>query len=223
MGGDEREGGHGRATIADDALTAAKVGSVAGALGLLYGATTGVLRGRHPVIRSIAMGIQWSVFGASFWTLRSLALSYGLAGDQPASPLQRAAITAAASGLAGGVTTYTLVSRRFLPAFLALGAGGFIGQRVYDAVDAMQLRQAEEAAADPAVRAQRKKPLEQRLLESKWTLLKPLSDEDYVEMLEDRKTQVEVEIALVEEKMAELRKAVSAEREATRGAASERP
>ncbi|KAI5306988.1 hypothetical protein KEM56_005823, partial [Ascosphaera pollenicola] len=50
-----------------------------------------------------------------------------------------------------------------------------------------------------------------RLLESKWTLLKPLSDEDYIEMLEERKANVDVEIALVDDKMAELRRTAEAE------------
>ncbi|KAI5304596.1 hypothetical protein KEM56_006282 [Ascosphaera pollenicola] len=52
--------------------------------------------------------------------------------DGNATPMQRASVSAAAGGIAGGATTYTLVSRRFAPAFVTLGLGGFIGQKAYD-------------------------------------------------------------------------------------------
>ncbi|KAI5290589.1 hypothetical protein KEM54_001087 [Ascosphaera aggregata] len=164
-------------------MTTVKVGSLAGICGLAYGGVSGVIRGRHPAIRSIAMGIQWS--------LRNTALTYGFSHDP--TPMQRASVSAVAGGISGGATTIA----------------SFIGQKAYDAIDDWQLRRSEEEEANPTV----KKPLEQRLLESKWTLLKPLSDAEYIEMLEDRKTQIEVEIALVEEKLAGLKRSVEAESE----------
>ncbi|KZZ86942.1 hypothetical protein AAP_06062 [Ascosphaera apis ARSEF 7405] len=182
--------------------TALKVASLAGVSGLAVGGISGILRGRYPVVRSIAFGIQWTVFGVSYWILRDSVLTGVF--DEDVTPLQRASVSAVAAGIAGGATTYTLVSRRFVPAFVTLSIGGFAGQKAYDTIDAWQLRRKQEEEAAPHA----KKPFGQRLLESRWTLLKSLSDEDYIEMLEERKTNVEIEIALVDDKMAELRKKI---------------
>ncbi|KAI5299298.1 hypothetical protein KEM55_002342 [Ascosphaera atra] len=186
-------------------LTAAtKVGALAGVSGLVAGGISGILRSRkHPFARSIAFGIQWSVFGASYWLLRSTILN--LRTNEHPSGGQRALASTVAGGIAGGVTTYTLGSRRFLPGFIMLSLGSFLGQKAYDFVDDWQLRKTKEAEENP----EPPKPLAQRMLESKWLLMKPLSDEDYVNMLEERKMNVEVQISLLDEKMEELRQAVA--------------
>jgi hypothetical protein len=50
------------------------------------------------------------------------------------------------------------------------------------------------------------KPLAQRLAESKWIPLRTLSDEEYRGMLGEKLLSVEAEIALLDDKIAELEK-----------------
>lgn len=46
----------------------------------------------------------------------------------------------------------------------------------------------------------------QRLLNSKWLLMKHLSDQEYLDILNEKKLGIEVEIALLDEKIAEIEK-----------------
>jgi hypothetical protein len=48
-------------------------------------------------------------------------------------------------------------------------------------------------------------PYGQRLLESRWFPLKPLSDEDYVGMLNEKTLRIDAEISIIDEKIAALR------------------
>jgi hypothetical protein len=50
------------------------------------------------------------------------------------------------------------------------------------------------------------KPLAQRMAESKWIPLRTLSDEEYRDMLGGKLLSVEAEIALLDDKIAELEK-----------------
>jgi hypothetical protein len=50
------------------------------------------------------------------------------------------------------------------------------------------------------------KPLAQRMAESKWIPLRTLSDEEYRGMLGEKLLSVEAEIALLDDKIAELEK-----------------
>jgi hypothetical protein len=50
------------------------------------------------------------------------------------------------------------------------------------------------------------RPLAQRMAESKWIPLRALSDEEYRDMLGEKLLSVEAEIALLDDKIAELEK-----------------
>ena len=49
-------------------------------------------------------------------------------------------------------------------------------------------------------------PYPQRLLDSHWVPLKRLSDEDYVEMLNEKTIKIDAEIAIIDDKIAALQK-----------------
>ena len=53
------------------------------------------------------------------------------------------------------------------------------------------------------------------LLESKWSPLKPFSDEDYKAMLEEKLLGIEADISLVDDKIAALKAAAAAKADAT--------
>ena len=71
---------------------------------------------------------------------------------------------------------------------------GFIGQA---GVNFMNSRRAKNVET-------RRKPLLQRVMESKWMPLQPISDEDYLTMLEKRALSIDAEIAVLEDKIQSL-------------------
>ncbi|PWY88938.1 hypothetical protein BO70DRAFT_377418 [Aspergillus heteromorphus CBS 117.55] len=173
-------------------LSSLKVGALSGSAGLIYGGISGVIRSPNPVIHSIASGIHWSVCGTSFWWLRSNLLS--LHYEDKATPQQRSYVSALSGGVAGGTVT-RMMGGRLIPGVVIFSLLGFVGQRSYNAIDAWQL----ERATAPS------KPLLQRMAESKWIPLKSLSDDEYKGMLNEKLLSIEAEIALIDDKIDELR------------------
>ncbi|KKZ67593.1 hypothetical protein EMCG_06652 [[Emmonsia] crescens] len=175
------------------ALPALKVGALSGASGLIFGGITGVLHSPNPAIHSIAAGIHWFAFGTSTWWMRSNILRVQF--DDKPTPGQRAFASSLSSGLSGGAIAFT-IHRRFIPGAVVFGIAGFLGQKSYDVIDRWQLSRDRTP----------QKPLVQRMLESKWMLLKRLPDEEYIGMLNEKLLAVDAEIAVIDDKIAALRK-----------------
>ncbi|KAG5301329.1 hypothetical protein I7I48_01303 [Histoplasma ohiense] len=174
-------------------MPALKVGAFSGVSGLIFGGITGVLRSPNPAIHSIAAGIHWFAFGTSSWWLRSNILRVQF-NDKPTAG-QRAFASSVSSGLSGGAIAFS-IHRRFIPGAVIFGIAGFLGQKSYDIIDRWQLSRDRTAP---------QKPLVQRMLESKWMLLRPLPDEEYIEMLNEKLLAVDAEIAVIDDRIAALR------------------
>ncbi|KAK2776987.1 hypothetical protein FQN53_002453 [Emmonsiellopsis sp. PD_33] len=171
---------------------AMKIGALSGTSGLLFGGITGIIRSPNPVIHSISAGIHWFAFGASFWWLRSNILRVQFE-DKP-TPGQRGVASAVSSGLAGGAISYS-IHRRFVPGAVIFSLGGFLGQKTYDVIDGWQVARENKP----------QKPMGQRILESRWLPLRPLSDEQYMSMLDEKLLGINAEIAIIDEKIEALR------------------
>ena len=79
---------------------------------------------------------------------------------------------------------------------------GFVGQSIYNSLERRKA----------AAMANGQSPIDRpnvwkRLAESSWTPVKFVSDEDYHGMLEEKLLSVEAEIALLDEKIEDLRRA----------------
>ncbi|KAJ5990405.1 hypothetical protein N7499_010920 [Penicillium canescens] len=174
-------------------LSAAKVGALSGGAGLLYGGAAGVIRSPNPVVHSLSCGIHWFACGSTFWWLRSniIKLHY----QDKASPKERTYVSALCGGVAGGSVT-KLMGGRLVPGAIIFSLLGYCGQSVFNRVDAWQMANANNSS----------KPLVQRMAESKWIPLRTLSDEEYRGMLGEKLLSVEAEIALLDDKIAELEK-----------------
>lgn len=157
--------------------------------------------------------------------------------DSSPTPSQRCTSSAIAGGLSGGVVSYTL-GRKFslqstlrnldtaddepgkLPIrnFVVIGTLSYLGQKTYDALDNWQLKRQEQQQQEMNLPlAERRKPMMQRLLDSKWLLMKPLSDEEYLSILNEKKSGIEIEIALLDEKITEIEKAREVQDKTTSG------
>lgn len=72
---------------------------------------------------------------------------------------------------------------------------------MFNAIDAYQKEQPDAPS----------KPFLQRMADSKWIPLKSLSDDDYRRILSEKALTIEAEMALVDDKIAELQKIKAAE------------
>ncbi|CAF9918637.1 MAG: hypothetical protein ALECFALPRED_000772 [Alectoria fallacina] len=185
-------------------VPALKVGALSGTTGLLYGGVAGVLHSAHPNLFAIAAGIQWSALGSTFWATRATIIH-----TYYPSPSQKDRLSA--STVAGGITGGTIGGlfrgrRNVIPGTIMFTLFAYLGQTIYDVLDA---RHSEQVASDARAAAEGKrkdgKRFWERVAEMKWSLLTVVSDEDYDNMLKEKLLRVEAEIAMVDEEVERLR------------------
>ena len=125
------------------------------------------------------------------------------------SPSQRDRLTA--STVAGGITGGTIGGlfrgpRNVIPGTIMFTLFGYLGQTIYNTLDA---RHSEQVASDAQAMAEGKekdgKRFWERIAEMKWSPLKVLSDEDYGNVLKEKLLRVDAEIALVDEEVERLK------------------
>ncbi|KAL4878845.1 hypothetical protein BJY04DRAFT_194737 [Aspergillus karnatakaensis] len=178
-----------------DALVASlKVGALSGASGLVYGGISGVIRSPHPVVHSISCGIHWFACGTSFWWLRSNILKHYY--EDKATLKERSYASTVSGGVAGGAVT-RLMGGRLIPGLIIFSLLGYVGQASYNSIDRWQLENANKPS----------KPFLERMAQSKWIPLKSLTDDEYKEILREKLLSIEVDIALLDDKIDALEKA----------------
>ncbi|KAL8371280.1 hypothetical protein RB595_001224 [Gaeumannomyces hyphopodioides] len=151
------------------------VGAFTGTLGVLVGAATGVIRARPAGISAILAGIHWFAIGSGYYGSKEV-LTSAWGGEGALTRTDKVAVGAAAGGIAGAASG--------LLAFSLLGAGG----------QAIANNMAERAPGP-----------KRDWLASKWSPLTRLTDEEYEQILEEKILKLEVEIALVEDRISHLR------------------
>ncbi|KKF96538.1 hypothetical protein CFO_g1119 [Ceratocystis platani] len=117
-------------------------------------------------------------------------------GDEKLSDTQRVQ----ASGLAGCIsgTTGGLMRgpRNILPGAFVFTLGGILGQL---GLNKYLRHQAQQPAPGP------QEPLTERILSSKWSPFSRLSDEKYIEIMEEKILRAEADIALIDDRISDLR------------------
>ncbi|KAJ4290593.1 hypothetical protein N0V90_010811 [Kalmusia sp. IMI 367209] len=214
------------------AKQAALVGAGSAVPGFLVGATYGTLRTQTPVLFALFSGAQWFAIGGTFYGIRtSLLHSTGLQNwwnTTRGAPLLPNTLPPShsdrirASTIAGAFTGFSLGfifrgPRNVIPGTIVFSLFGFGGQHAYDWLDGRN---------SDAVREKRKmqekgeeeETFMQRLAKSRWSPMKALSDEEYQRLMDEKLLRVETEIAIVDEKIEELRKKQRGELEAQKNA-----
>ena len=82
---------------------------------------------------------------------------------------------------------------------------GFGGQHAYEWLDARRTGKAREER-EMKEKGESKETFMQRLGKSKWSPMRTLSDEEYEEMMRERILKVDVEIALLKDRIEALKK-----------------
>ncbi len=85
--------------------------------------------------------------------------------------------------------------RNILPGVIMCGLFGATGQYLYNRADARNTQLAENGEIPP----------KHSLLNSKWSPVKVLSDKEYEDMISEKLTSIDAEIAMVDERIQALR------------------
>ncbi|KAJ0343982.1 hypothetical protein COL154_002587 [Colletotrichum chrysophilum] len=171
-----------------------KVGALTGSIGLFSGIAAGIIRDSTPALFAIASGIQWFALGSSYWLSRSVALNY-LGREGQLSDSSKVKASAVAGGTAGMVGGLIRGPKNIIPGIIVFSIVGGAGQAI--------VNRTQQVSPD----AKEKKSF----FESSWSPLKKLSDDEYRDMLDEKMLKIDAEIALIDDKIAELRAAKAAE------------
>jgi len=176
-----------------------------GTTGLLTGGVWGLLLSSPtPSLFAIASSFQWFALGSTFWATRSTLLytSY-----PSSTPSDRLSASSYAGGITGGTIGGLLRGRRnVIPGTIMFTLFGFVGQTIYNRLDA---RHSEQVALEVENVREGKEKKEtgfwNRMAEMKWSPMKTLSDGEYGNILREKLLRVDAEIALLDEQMEKLR------------------
>ncbi|KAG7121147.1 hypothetical protein HYQ44_004027 [Verticillium longisporum] len=173
--------------LIDVVVPSIKVGGLTGAAGVFTGITAGIIRDASPALFGIASGIQWFTLGSTFWLSRTVAIK-ALGGEAVIDKTDRTKASALAGGTAGAVGGLIRGPRNILPGFIIFSLAGGIGQLFTNGVV--------NAPANPNSKS---------ILQSKWSPLKKLTDDEYRHLMDEKLLRIDTEIALIDDKIAELR------------------
>ena len=169
--------------------------------GLLLGGLFGTIRTRTPILFSLAYGCQCFALGSTFWVARSSILTqYTQHGNISVHDRQNA------SGLAGAITGGLIGGiirgrSNIIPGTLVLGLFAYAGDRLYQP---FYIR-SQQRRAKPALESGNAKSTWDSLVTSKWSPMKSISDEEYLDRLQEQLLRVDAEIAILDEDIEALR------------------
>ncbi|KAI3343394.1 hypothetical protein F4824DRAFT_6675 [Ustulina deusta] len=165
-----------------------QTGMVTGGIGLVLGASTGILRSGPPTLFALFAGLQWFALGSSYIASRGL-LWHALGGEENLSSLDLVKVDAVAGSVSGMVGGMIRGPRNIFPGMLVFGTLG--------AGSSYLSQLAQGTASKPKT----------NWLDSKWSPLQRLSDRDYMDKIEEKILRLDTEIAIIDENIASLKEA----------------
>ncbi|PNY27020.1 Uncharacterized protein TCAP_03050 [Tolypocladium capitatum] len=166
-----------------------KVGAWSGGVGVLAGVGGAIARDTNPFASGVLSGVQWFTLGTSYWFARTVA-TRALGGPEHIRPVDKTKASAIAGSATGAVAGLMRGPPKILPAMVLWGLFGAGGQVVANRLE----------AREPRVKGD-----EDSQFWSKWSPLKKLTDEEYVDMIGEKILKMEADIALIDDRIAELR------------------
>ncbi|KAI9676763.1 MAG: hypothetical protein M1829_002858 [Trizodia sp. TS-e1964] len=172
-----------------------QVGAFTGIAGLLFGGVSGVIHSSKPALFAFATGTQWFALGSTFWATRSLFIG-GCHLDR--DDRQHMLYASAASGgiTGGGIGALIRGRANVLPGAVLLSLLGGVGQSLYNYADSRHTQNVSSPLDPPS-----KNRFWQKIANSPWVPMRSLSDKNYLKILQDKLSQIEDEIAAVDEEI----------------------
>ncbi|KAL8735915.1 MAG: hypothetical protein Q9166_000477 [cf. Caloplaca sp. 2 TL-2023] len=205
-------------------IPALKAGAVSGASGLIVGGVAGIIRSSTPGLFAITSGLQCAALGTTYYATRGIILqAWQITPSSP--PQDRIYPSTLAGGMTGGtIGGLTRGRANIIPGIIMFSIFGFAGQHLYNTLDARHHNShpyplhpnpsstTSTPNAPPATSSTLSEehikvevqPLWKRILNSKYSPMSVLSDEDYEKLLRKKLLRVEAELAIVEEDIARV-------------------
>ncbi|KAK4505165.1 hypothetical protein PRZ48_003128 [Zasmidium cellare] len=172
---------------------ALKVGAACGGAGFLFGGASGVLRGLPAALSGGLSAIQTFTIGTTFSLCRSGIITAWTVDGRPPAPRDLTKASSVAGGISGGAAGLLFRGRsNILPGAIMFAIFGAAGQAIYNKYTAPR-------------DAQPRENFWKRMSEKSWTPFKVLTNEEYSEMLQERMLKLDVEIAVLDDKVAALK------------------
>jgi hypothetical protein len=180
------------------------------------GAIGGTIVSKSPRLFTLLAGVQWFTGGTTFWTVRSALLDDGLKNwwlrsrGQPLEPIstptssEKIRASAIASGCTGGILAMFRGPQNVIPGIIVFSVFGFTGQHTYEWFDQRHTRKLQKQLAEARGEVENLNWL-QRFAKKSWTPFSILTDDKYEDLLNEKLLKIEVEIALIDDKLKELR------------------
>ncbi|KAJ3941512.1 uncharacterized protein N0V96_008223 [Colletotrichum fioriniae] len=181
-----------------------------GTIGVFSGIAAGIIRDSTPALFAVASGIQWFALGSSYWLSRSVVMA-AWGGEEKlsnSSKIQASALAGGTAGMVGGLIrehSLLLGYRQFLTRSLGGPKNIIPGVIVFSLIGGTGQAFVNAAQGRPEVTEKKKS-----IFESSWSPLKKLSDDEYRDMIDEKMLRIDAEIALIDEKIVELRAAKAA-------------
>ncbi|EME47121.1 hypothetical protein DOTSEDRAFT_165921 [Dothistroma septosporum NZE10] len=198
--------------VTRDPLSAAiepalKVGAACAGAGFLFGSAAGIVRGLPPGLSGGISALQTFAIGTVFSMTRTgIVQAWTVNGVPPVGRDLTIASTIAGAVSGGGVGFIARGRGNVLPGAIMFSLFGAAGQSIYN-------RWTTPKEAVP------KQNFWKRMAEKSWTPFKVLSNEEYAEMLKEKMLRVDVEIAILDDKIAALKEQQLIEESSISGAA----
>ncbi|KAL7957784.1 hypothetical protein V8C34DRAFT_284793 [Trichoderma compactum] len=175
--------------IRDLVVAPVKVGSFTGAAGVLAGVAGAIARDTSPVASGAVTGFQWFALGGSFWFTRSMTVR-AMGGNEQLRPADKTIASTIGGSAAGAVAGLIRGPGKILPAMAMWGVLGAGGQIVANGLSNRKPKVKDE---------------NESWLRSNWSPLRKLTDQEYIDMMEEKILRVDADIALIDDRITELK------------------
>ncbi|KAF2658870.1 hypothetical protein K491DRAFT_689715 [Lophiostoma macrostomum CBS 122681] len=208
------------------ARRAAQVGGAAAIPGTIIGSLYGTIRTSTPLLFSVISGLQWFAIGSTYWTIRTSILNRdGLSNyfrytrgiplrartDQHPTKSEKVTASSVSGSVTGAVLGLVFRGpKNVIPGTIMFGLCGFGGQHLYEYLDSRNTRAVRrqmeiQERVESGVKEEVKDNWVQRAAKSKWSPMSVLTDEQYEEMMKEKILSVEVQIALIDDRIEGMR------------------
>ncbi|SPO02955.1 uncharacterized protein DNG_05636 [Cephalotrichum gorgonifer] len=184
-----------------------KVGAMSGGAGAITGVAAGIIRDVPPALFAIASGIQWFTLGSSFWLSRSIVTKVWGGERTPLTYRDKVKASALAGCTAGTVGGLLRGPRNIIPGAIMFTIFGAAGQGLANKLDQWSTAETGDEGSS--------------WLRSKYSPLRKLTDQEYEDFMAEKMLKVEADLALIDDKVAELKAEARRKEEAERKKAAQ--
>ncbi|KAL5622743.1 hypothetical protein FOBRF1_001993 [Fusarium oxysporum] len=175
--------------VVDLVVPPLKFGGYAGTAGILAGVGGSIFQEANPLVWGAFSGFQWFTLGTSFWFTRSIVVK-AWGGEERLKNGDKTIASAIAGTAAGSVGGLIRGPKNILPAMLVFTTVGAGGQMIANRM----------ATRKPKVHD------ENESFWTRWSPLKKLTDQEYRDMMSEKMLRIDADIALIDDRIAELKK-----------------